>query len=297
MVDEVEVKLAFAPRGQVGQPTQFKVTLRNAGRSRKLGLLLQWDAPDWCDRETGVHGVYQPRLEPGEEVAFTLVLQPRLRGDRRLEGLRLCCSYPFGFFPRSRALPVAAPILIIPRTDRTELKDRLSRLPGLGNSGVQPNRKGRSQEFRALRDYRQGEDLRYVHWPTSSRVGRLMLKEYMAPAQTGVRLVVDNREPETEDQGESFETMVEQLAGWLYWSRRNGVLARVFFLQGEGWAEMSSQDSGALEALARLPFALRCSDQEWLGKAAGVAMGGQLIGWRRFETPGLPLWTPVEVAT
>jgi uncharacterized protein (DUF58 family) len=76
---------------------------------------------------------------------------------------------------------------------------RLVELDGLFSEAGQIGLDGRRQllrraagfDFHSVREHEQGESLRRVHWPTSARRGRLMVKELEETANDGVVVLLD----------------------------------------------------------------------------------------------------------
>jgi uncharacterized protein (DUF58 family) len=59
-------------------------------------------------------------------------------------------------------------------------------------SGVEAvSKAGGSEEFFGTREYRQGDSLRYIHWPSTARHSQLIVKEFEIRAATEATLVLD----------------------------------------------------------------------------------------------------------
>jgi uncharacterized protein (DUF58 family) len=56
-------------------------------------------------------------------------------------------------------------------------------------------RRGRRGEFYGLRDFREGDDVRDVHWRSSARRGRTLVREHEDEAARRVTLFLDNALP------------------------------------------------------------------------------------------------------
>ena len=67
---------------------------------------------------------------------------------------------------------------------------------------------GRRGEFFGLREYRDGDDRRSIHWRSSARTGRLLVREYEEEAQQRATVLVDNALPE--DAGDDAVDALER---------------------------------------------------------------------------------------
>lgn len=53
------------------------------------------------------------------------------------------------------------------------------------------SRKGSGLEFDQIRDYQMGDDIRFIDWKTSARVGTLSIKEYIEERNRTIMLLID----------------------------------------------------------------------------------------------------------
>jgi uncharacterized protein (DUF58 family) len=67
--------------------------------------------------------------------------------------------------------------------------------------------------FHALREYVAGDDLRHVHWPSSARLGQLVVREFVDLSLPDVTVVLDVARTAYDD--EHFEVAVEVAASVL----------------------------------------------------------------------------------
>lgn|GEM_PF-310633 len=69
--------------------------------------------------------------------------------------------------------------------------------------------------FHGIREYVAGEDLRFVHWPSSARMGVLMVREHVEPSEPASIVVLDTRPsayPPGEAGAQDFEEAVDVAA-------------------------------------------------------------------------------------
>lgn len=119
-----------------------------------------------------------PNSSPGQEVQVSCEFTPLRRGLLRLEGITLARPDPLGLFRAFAEVPLVQSVLILPK--RYPLP--LIALPGTmkyqqGGVALASN-VGQSDEFVALRDYRQGDPLRHIHWRSWARAGKPVVKEF-----------------------------------------------------------------------------------------------------------------------
>jgi uncharacterized protein (DUF58 family) len=194
------------------------------------------------------------------------------RGVYRVLRFELRSSAPLGVFVRSRVVrarlpfelvvaprPAAQPASTAPVTH--SLRERPIDAPVAFAS---PRSPGGGDTVRAVRPYVPGDAARLVHWPTSARLGTLVVREHEPPPAVGIALVVDlNGDPDD----------VEEAA-----SRAAGIGAATLAAGGAVWC-CTSEPAG--------PVSARALDRRDLGRRLARAGAGQ---------PGAPPegW-PVEV--
>lgn len=115
----------------------------------------------------------------------------RRRGPYMLGPIRLRAADPMGLFLRGGIVPTFSNLLVYPQA--RELPE-LGVLDGgtLFHVGQETTaRPGQSEEFVGLRDYRPGDPPLHVHWPSSARHDRLIVKEFQETVVTEVTLLID----------------------------------------------------------------------------------------------------------
>lgn len=115
----------------------------------------------------------------------------RRRGLYVLGPLELRCADPAGVFPRMLRVDIFTELLVYPQA--LDLKN----FPVLGygtlaNVGTETTlNPGHSEEFMGLRDYQRGDSPRRIHWPSSARHNRLLVKEFQEDVVTEVTIFLD----------------------------------------------------------------------------------------------------------
>ncbi|HET9624833.1 MAG TPA: DUF58 domain-containing protein [Kofleriaceae bacterium] len=114
------------------------------------------------------------------------------RGLYTLTGYRIATKFPFALFRKSR--DVEAPIEILVYPARVAVPRPAPRTEARGE--LTSNRAGRRGAVFGLREHRVGDDRRDVHWRSSARSGRLMVREYEDEHARRVVIAVDNALPD-----------------------------------------------------------------------------------------------------
>jgi uncharacterized protein (DUF58 family) len=194
--------------GTAGQPLAYQIQIRNLTPKIQVGLTLLDDLADprppfdeWLAfqlaesrrirpfrmsqrREQNPFRVAKTRAAaippvPGNaEVSVTMELTPLRRGILRFHGATIARPDPFGLFRAFRRVAAPQRVLVLPK--RYPLPPLA--LPGAlkyqeGGVALASN-VGRSEEFVALRDYRQGDPLRHIHWRSWAKAGKPITKEF-----------------------------------------------------------------------------------------------------------------------
>ena len=125
------------------------------------------------------------------------------RGLYQFQGFRISTKFPFGLFRKSTRSKAPSEVLVFPSTHAVSLPPPRGQL--LGDN--QSNTVGRRGEFFGLREYRDGDDRRSIHWRSTAREGKLLVREYEDESQRRITLLIDNALPET--RGEAEEQALE----------------------------------------------------------------------------------------
>ncbi len=236
----------LAPRGvTVGRPV--RVTYHVINTKRWLPTLATYLI------EGGLLGTaFIMRLVAGGSVTVRSENVFVRRGVYPLVHLTVSTSFPFGLFTKERDVPLPGELVIWPRTDRPVS------LPTAPGSGSLPHFSegsggvlGARGEYRGLRDYRPGDDPRDIHWRTTARTGKPVIREYDQDASETVWICLDSRDEPGDPAEAAIETAASLAARAYHAGRRFALATCAGHLEpGTGSAQMER----VLDALARLEF-------------------------------------------
>ncbi len=228
-----------------GQPATVPVRLHVPRRWRWLRIVEgSPSAPASTSRLTGSGA--------GGELTLRLPIDTSVRGERPIGPYSVVQGDPWSIVRRVTARSEGGMLTVRPRT----IPVRRSALPSLQQDDSEfASRRGGDQHFHALRDYVLGDEPRIVHWRSSARAGKLVVRQQVsgAPNHTMIVLDVDASAYSSDDQfgsgwvAERFEAAVEVAASLAVAAAgRTGQLYVVTTSRG---ASVTTSAAGATDAL------------------------------------------------
>jgi len=172
------------------------------------------------------------------------------RGRIEIGPMKTRVTDPFGLASSTRTSAPDASLLVLPRIDVIAPPPQ----PG-GDMAMQldrsPNRVGASgDDFSSLRDYVMGDDLRKVHWPSSARVGELVVRNEHVPEHGSSLILLDVRASSADP--ETFEDMVSAAASIVVACRDRGDQVRFVTTDGVDHVADSAKSCDAILDLLAL---------------------------------------------
>lgn len=139
------------------------------------------------------------------------------RGRYSLPGLRLATRFPFGLFHKVAEWEAPTEVIVYPEPVEAEdwVADVAARFGDLRR-----HKAGMGEEFFGLRDWRQGEDARQIHWRSSAKREQLVVREFEQEEQRAVQFILLHSTGREElnispSQRRRFELGLSKLAGLL----------------------------------------------------------------------------------
>lgn len=152
--------------------------------------------------------------------------QPRMRGIHRVGPLNLVQTDPLGAVQRSVDSAGHSKLVVLPSFET------LATLPGgvqrLGIVKHSPQL-GQGEEFYAMREYIAGDDLRKIHWSTSARLGKLVIRENELMSEPVCIILLDTQASKHRGEGpdSSLEAAVSAAASVADLAVRNRIRLRI----------------------------------------------------------------------
>ena len=131
-------------------------------------------------------------LRPGETQEVQYTVRSHSRRVHRIGPLGVRVRDPFGLTLRTAALSGDAEVVVLPRV--LPLPGARSLGSGIGSEGSVPHMVAlHGEDDQTVREYRDGDDLRRIHWPASARTGELMVRQEDRPAKRRAVVILDSR--------------------------------------------------------------------------------------------------------
>ena len=186
MINRLEVEIIReTQRATQGQSIRGRITLRSSSIIPKIWLELsdQSTIPSHTSKRAIT-------LSSRGTAVWAYNTKALLRGLYTLGPLTVTATDPFGFFKFSKTFGSESSLLIYPYTPEiTYFNTPSSNLPGEGHfrkrsHNITPNIFG-------LRDYVSGDAFNRIHWPSTARKGRTIVKEFEIDPSSEIWLLLD----------------------------------------------------------------------------------------------------------
>lgn len=200
----VDMGINMAPsRVVVGQTATGQLSLHNSSAHRLLALRLGLSIGQ------GSAQFDVPTLAAGQSHDELFAIPTHRRGVITVGPARTMRGDPLGLFRRTLAWPETTDLYVHPMT---------TALDGVG-AGFLRDLEGRTTndtstsdvELHTLRDYVPGDDRRLVHWRTSARSGRLMVRQFVDTRRSQVAMLLSGDARDFADDDE-FELALSLFA-------------------------------------------------------------------------------------
>lgn len=198
MLHSLTVSRTLPRRAMAGVPVAIEVRLRGPRRWPGVPTCTVRDQPSPTGGGGGV--AYVPggtrAVDPG--VGAVYHTRFRRRGRHRFGVYLLETAAPFGFARSVRAGVHPEEILVLPRVRRVTLPPLpQTRVPARHQTLGRPSRAALDEDFAGLREWRPGESPRHIHWRTSARLRRLVIREHEAPSDRRVTVALETALPDS----------------------------------------------------------------------------------------------------
>ena len=205
----IEVKRNYSERTFANEAVWISLFVSNSSRLPSAGVVVTevLDAEIAADSRPAAGGLKPLVKTPGwisaaRSSAFITIIPgngserakysmiPRRRGIYRFGETRIETVQPFGFFRTTTKRSVPGRMVVYPglgEVDTAFLKEL-----ELALQYIQRSKPSRAEEdIRGLREYREGDNPKWIHWKSTARMQRSLVKEFEEPQSRRVLLLID----------------------------------------------------------------------------------------------------------
>jgi len=221
MVQRARVRRRVASPLHAGSRGALIVELRN-GSERGDMISVSVEDDDRIDSPDQSEPVFSVAVAGGQTaILHTSVVMSR-RGLHPLPKAVIATRFPFGLFVKRREINHSDEdeerVLVYPRVHPVDVGELREFQRGQGEAR---GARARAGEFYGLAEYREGQELRRIHWPATARLGKAVVQEFEARGEAEQILgLATGRSGEPE-----FEAEVERVASQAVALLREGRVA------------------------------------------------------------------------
>jgi len=141
------------------------------------------------------------------------------RGLLKIKTCRVFTSFPFGFFIKSKSVPLDLQATVFPPIRDVELPSPAG--ASFQGTGII---KQRGEELYALREFRPGDPIGSIHWKSTAKTGSPRVKEFVAGGDHGFTVFLHTQDAQTNRpiDPDTLEKRVTEAASLVYHLIRRG---------------------------------------------------------------------------
>ena len=186
--NHLRLKRQYQTRYALGEDTVVSATITNRGKSQQTFLFYD-GISDHCKHEGFPH---KQKLKAGEFATISATLTFQKRGDLVISQGFVELASPLGFWWKSKRVGEELSIKVFPNYMPALNYGLLATANRLEQMGiVKKKQRGVSKEFHQLRDYQDGDSLNLIDWKASSRMNRVISREFQEERDQNILLVAD----------------------------------------------------------------------------------------------------------
>jgi uncharacterized protein (DUF58 family) len=191
---QVDASLHVPDHAFAGRPFRLEFVVRNGrrfGAARAIGLSSKLQ-PAASDEPAESVSMFLSCVAGHAQAKERCELTLPERGLYRFGELELVSRYPFGFFERSLRCAGPHELVVFPRLGKLSRRFwNIERASPFRQEGHRPGVSPEEADYHGLREFRPGDSPRWIHWSTTARRARLMVKEFEARHNRDVAVLLE----------------------------------------------------------------------------------------------------------
>jgi len=189
-ISGIEVTRTTLPTSFEDNWLEFKINIKNNGSINKYMLEII-DSFPLAEPENINPLVFVSVILKKNEREYKYRLKCYKRGECELGPLKLQSGYPLGIFFSNKTFQDKRRVVIYPKTFP------IPSLPLIGGGLISQvgteslSKSGGCEEFFGIREYRMGDSIRFIHWPSTAKHGSLITKEFEQRISTEISIILN----------------------------------------------------------------------------------------------------------
>ncbi|MGK0179177.1 MAG: hypothetical protein ACI8PD_000969, partial [Nitrospinales bacterium] len=150
-------------------------------------------------------------IPAGETLEKSALFSGNKRGPLQINSCLLATRFPFGFYYKTKTIPLNMDMVIFPTLHPVQLPPK--------NESIQEGEgtlQTRGEEIYAVREFRPGDSLNSVHWKSSAKTGNLRVKEFQSTSEQSYTVFLNVKEPGSNKTVKVIEERVSKAASLIY---------------------------------------------------------------------------------
>ncbi len=187
MLRKVSIIRTFPKHIFAQHPVPVVVTLTNRKKYvSSFSLVIE----DFSQSKTPSNSPYILKIPARQTITVTYPMTFTRRGLHRPGKIRLSTRYPFGFFHKSATfIETEDEILVYPAIEKLQPSDIPNSSAYAGE--FESIKKGNGLEVHGVREYIRGDSNLRIHWKSTAKLAKLMIKEFDDDRRKRISLVLD----------------------------------------------------------------------------------------------------------
>ena len=133
-------------------------------------------------------------LRPGESLRIPVEITCQRRGHMLLRRVRISSKFPFGLMAKCVVIKSAADIVVHPAQGRVRYNLLQARHHSAGGALGQYNQQTKGfEEYFGIREFQSSDNIHWIHWRSSAKLNRLMVKEMAEYDSNHMTILLDTR--------------------------------------------------------------------------------------------------------
>ncbi|OGV35901.1 MAG: hypothetical protein A2020_07545 [Lentisphaerae bacterium GWF2_45_14] len=194
-LNRLELKRGPLKDGTAGGKISLPVMIKNSGRGTRQSVIVS-EAVPFADKKV-LNVPVQP-LARNANIVITRQVYAAKRGFYKLTYISLVSGDPAGLFRTVRRFNLPGELMIYPESVKLSyMPIRIKRQIASSVLGRPIGISGMGQEFFGVREYRHSDGVRFIHWKSSARHKKLMVRDFEANASTKVSIFLETHRKST----------------------------------------------------------------------------------------------------